>query len=157
MPVLIPPSSPLLLPDRRWPWKCYWTNLWISSSMAIKLLEIPDPTLVRRLETPKFRVYWYPQGNLFKVQNSWVSDPRSLALSLGIWCNTLRQTHFLQFFQPIKQYSLHYNPGYIWNKFHKSIFPRTKKFPILSEQCWSNLISWLINESLPAAPKTQLW
>lgn len=93
-----PPSSPLPPADRRWPWKCYWTNSWIGSSMAIKLLEIRDATLVPRLETPKFRDYWYPQGNLFKVQNSWVSDPRSLVLSLGICFNTLGQTHFLQFF-----------------------------------------------------------
>lgn len=94
--------------------------------MAIKLLEIRDATLVPRLETPKFRDYWYPQGNLFKVQNSWVSDPRSLVLSLGICFNTLRQTHFLQFFfLTNKQYSLHYNPGCIWNKYHETVFPHT--------------------------------
>lgn len=38
--------------------------------MAVKLLQIADPTKVLRLETPKFRVYQNPQGTLFKVKNS---------------------------------------------------------------------------------------
>lgn len=140
-----PLSSPRSPPNRGWPWKHCWTNLWISSSMAIKLLQIPDPTLILRLETPEFRVCWYPQGNLFKVQNSWDSDQEVPALSLRIGFNTRRQTFPPLFFVLTnKLYILHCNPGmYLKQKFHKLCFPLVRYFllcsiPFFQKHCWSN-------------------
>lgn len=151
MPVLVPflPS-----PQTRGPWKHCWTNLLISFNVAVKLLDIPDPAVVLGVETLKFRVCWYPQRNLFKVQNSWDSDPRSPVLSLEI-CFLMSPGKYFSsnFFLTSNKYILRCNPGCvpeteISRKYispYYFLFCSIPFFPNSAAQ--TKLISWLTSES----------